>query len=343
MYAISTSYAEASDIVINSSTLEQYHHICYWNLGQYQYLDLSASTTVNLGTVFRYSGDLLEDSDEIAFLPSAEAVCLSDWSISGGGRGEVIPNGWTRFRSGDVFNNVLTVLFCISQDTWLSQANHIFCRQNIVSEFEEYVAIDWIRFDLDILETTGDPPVGFLFLCPPEDFRTDPSSFRRPAYWSLDPSGANRLSLEEATLLGFPPFELTTIAGGYSWDAGAYEGLRQFHEAKGFDPYSQDVARHLGYRLYQLSPQADASFANDSDGEDFDADIDSQHNSVHTEDYGLEYQPTPACDDSVSESTVEDDTVDEEMPAPSPTFRIVLYIQLMLILFLAVSGACGHI
>ncbi|KAJ7821418.1 hypothetical protein B0H13DRAFT_1660301, partial [Mycena leptocephala] len=32
-----------------------------------------------------------------------------------------------------------------------------------------------------------------------------------------------------------------------SWDADVYAALRQFHRAKGFDPDSQDVARHLGY------------------------------------------------------------------------------------------------
>ncbi|KAJ7755486.1 hypothetical protein B0H16DRAFT_715739 [Mycena metata] len=40
-----------------------------------------------------------------------------------------------------------------------------------------------------------------------------------------------------------------------SWDASVYAGLRKFHRAKGFDPDSQDVARHLGYPLYQVSPQ----------------------------------------------------------------------------------------
>ncbi|KAJ6462835.1 hypothetical protein C8R45DRAFT_791769, partial [Mycena sanguinolenta] len=72
------------------------------------------------------------------------------------------------------------------------------------------------------------------------------------AYWSLDPSGVHRLSLKEATQLGFPSFEFTTKAEGCSWDSSVYEGLRQFHEARGFDPYSQDIARHLGHPLFQL-------------------------------------------------------------------------------------------
>ncbi|KAJ6462888.1 hypothetical protein C8R45DRAFT_778284, partial [Mycena sanguinolenta] len=71
-------------------------------------------------------------------------------------------------------------------------------------------------------------------------------------YWSLDPSGTDRLSPEEATWLGFPSFRLSTSAPGHYWDASVYEGLRQFHQAKGFDSYSQDVARHLGEPLYQV-------------------------------------------------------------------------------------------
>ncbi|KAJ6452822.1 hypothetical protein C8R45DRAFT_847556, partial [Mycena sanguinolenta] len=80
-------------------------------------------------------------------------------------------------------------------------------------------------------------------------------------YWSLDPFGIDRLSSEDATRLGFPSFELTTNAVGSYWHASVYEGLRQFHQAKGFDPYSQDVARHLGRPLYQVFSQADAPFA----------------------------------------------------------------------------------
>ncbi|KAJ7438188.1 hypothetical protein B0H11DRAFT_2254776 [Mycena galericulata] len=36
---------------------------------------------------------------------------------------------------------------------------------------------------------------------------------------------------------------------GVSWDSSIYVGLRQFHEAKGFDPDSQDAALHLGHPL----------------------------------------------------------------------------------------------
>ncbi|KAF7377045.1 hypothetical protein MSAN_00122600 [Mycena sanguinolenta] len=378
---ITASHMEPFDIV-DWLTLEQYHHICDWNLRQRRFLELSASTTVNFGAVFHYFNHLLEDSDEIAFLPTTEAL-LDNWRMHGGGRGGIMPNGWTRFQSGDVFDGIFYRSSSIVPDrqTWLSQANHIFRRLCIISDFEKYVVVDRIEFHLHVLQTTGDPPAGFLFLCPTESFQTGPSSFRWPtchAYWSLDPSGFDRLSQQEATRLGFPSFELTIAAREYSWDTNIYEGLRQFHEAKGFDPYSQDIARHLGLPLFQLSSERDAPWA--YDGNEFDAYVDSDCNSAYREDCESEYPPTSACDDSdlhvdaesshnqetgydpagengrlehtevsncenhdASESTVEDDRVAEETPVPSPTFRIVLYIQLMLISFLALSGVHHHV
>ncbi|KAJ6512457.1 hypothetical protein C8R45DRAFT_776158, partial [Mycena sanguinolenta] len=72
-------------------------------------------------------------------------------------------------------------------------------------------------------------------------------------YWSFDQSGAERLAPEDAANLAFPSFRLSTEVEENSWDASVYAGLRQFHEAKGFDPDSQDVARHLGHPLFQVS------------------------------------------------------------------------------------------
>jgi hypothetical protein len=73
-----------------------------------------------------------------------------------------------------------------------------------------------------------------------------------PAYWSLDPSGAQRLDEEEATGLGFPSFTLRMSIWTTSWDDLVYAGVRKFHQAKGFDPYSQDVAQEFGYPLFEV-------------------------------------------------------------------------------------------
>jgi hypothetical protein len=56
--------------------------------------------------------------------------------------------------------------------------------------------------------------------------------------------------------LEFPPKQLTTRIGMKFWDESVYIGVRKFHAAKGLDPDSQDVARGLGYPLYELSVPA---------------------------------------------------------------------------------------
>ncbi|KAJ7315177.1 hypothetical protein DFH08DRAFT_1086958 [Mycena albidolilacea] len=110
--------------------------------------------------------------------------------------------------------------------------------------------------------------MGFLFFCPKEDLQTRSSSFRWPecpAYWSFDPSGVERLSMEDATCLGFPSISLSAEFYGRAWEASVYAGLRQFHQAKGFDPYSLDVARHFGEPLYHLAAETDVPFAHVDD------------------------------------------------------------------------------
>lgn len=113
-----------------------------------------------------------------------------------------------------------------------------------------------LDFRIQISATTDNGPSGYLFLCPEKDLQIGASSFRWPdcpAYWSNDPAGVQPLSPEEATARGFLPVQLTIKVAGLSWDAAVYTGLRQFHQAKGFDPDSQDLARHLGHRLLQLT------------------------------------------------------------------------------------------
>jgi hypothetical protein len=119
-------------------------------------------------------------------------------------------------------------------------------------------------FKIEIFASADGPSPGYLFLCPTDDFRTGPSSYcwpDDPAYWSLDPSGAERLTMSEASALGFPSIQFLTQIMGYTWDSSVYAGIRRFHQAKGFDPESQDVARYLGEPLCQLSSEVDSPFA----------------------------------------------------------------------------------
>ncbi|KAJ7127747.1 hypothetical protein C8R44DRAFT_545225, partial [Mycena epipterygia] len=94
-------------------------------------------------------------------------------------------------------------------------------------------------------------PEGYLFLCPLEDLQDDTGRWLRnpecPAYWSINPSGSQRLSPEEASRLGFPSLTLERVIWRRSWTENVYTALSHFHAAKGFDPNSQDLARNLGF------------------------------------------------------------------------------------------------
>ncbi|KAJ7829566.1 hypothetical protein B0H14DRAFT_3717298 [Mycena olivaceomarginata] len=174
--------------------------------------------------------------------------------------GVVIEDGWTCFKSDDVFNGIieLRIQYPTHHSLWLSQANYIFHQLHITSNFEDYVPVCDVYFALDVPGTTEEPPAGFLFLCPQKDFKTGPSSYcwpDSPVYWSLNPSGVDQLTLEEATQLRFPTFQCTANIVGCSWDDSVYEGLRKFHRAKGFDSDTQDLARHLGHLLFELSAE----------------------------------------------------------------------------------------
>jgi len=202
--------------------------------------------------------------------------------------------------------------------------------------------MDEIRFELEISKTPS-PPKGFLFLCPIQDFKTGPSSFRwpdSPAYWALDPSGVLRLTTEDATSLGFPTIRPSMRISGFSWDASVYASLRECHEGKGFDPDGQDVARHLGLPLYRLSNEIDVPFAHINDEHTQDAD----DQNLIIADTRFE---TDSCENDMRPSTMvvdqdlEQSGLAEEIPV-SGTFKFLMNVQLTLISFLALSGLYDH-
>ncbi|KAJ7679409.1 hypothetical protein DFH06DRAFT_954678, partial [Mycena polygramma] len=72
-------------------------------------------------------------------------------------------------------------------------------------------------------------------------------------YWSPDAAGIEVLSTEEAAERGFPSIQRKMHTWLQSWEGSVYDGLRQLHQSKGFDPSSQDVARYLRYPLFQVA------------------------------------------------------------------------------------------
>ncbi|KAF7374123.1 hypothetical protein MSAN_00293500 [Mycena sanguinolenta] len=298
--------------IIDSLTLDHYHSIC-WQFSEPRSMSSSAPVTVNIGSAIVWAAVKAFDAIvDIAHLQSLDPE-FYDWSIVGHW---VMENGWRRVDSSDAVNTTISIGFwwSMNKDSWLSQANHIFSKLQLASNFQDYVVLTDIYFILTISATEADTPAGFLFLCPPSHFRTGKFSFKRPecpAYWSLDPSGANRLTMKDAVTLGFPSFNLTTHIMGSSWDASVYAGLRQFHQAKGFDPDSQDLARYLGHKLYQLSDLNPSPFAH-----------------IDNEDSGITRDDPPTT--SAQQGT-------DELPVSS-TLRFIMIVQLSLILFQTLCG-----
>ncbi|KAJ6518075.1 hypothetical protein C8R47DRAFT_5096 [Mycena vitilis] len=252
-------------MAVNSLELDQYHRICSLSLARCRVACVPASGTIHLESLIYWpSGSEFQESSHLASIPGLQAP-FGGW-LNSGMEGNVMQNGWARYHFAGVLTG-LPVSFWLYRgqyqiwETWLSQANHVFSRLQITTHLEDYGVVYRVRYSIELHETgTKDLPIGYLFLCPTADFKIGPSSFRWPecpAYWSLDPSGIERLSTEEATRLGFPSIRLATELWVYSWDDSVYAGLRQFHQAKGFDPDSQDVARHLGCPLLELTKETD--------------------------------------------------------------------------------------
>jgi hypothetical protein len=82
-------------IVIHSLGLEEYHEICYWNLGRWQTFPVSMQAELHLGAVvYSPSGSELDGLVEIAFLPDAN-LYIGRWSDNRA-VGDTMEDDWTR-------------------------------------------------------------------------------------------------------------------------------------------------------------------------------------------------------------------------------------------------------
>ncbi|KAJ7121934.1 hypothetical protein C8R46DRAFT_105497 [Mycena filopes] len=258
--------ADPDTMASRGLSLPQYHGICNTGFPSYRHASVSPSATVTLAGVTSRAKEF-ENPRPLTWVRDADICSRSGWCSHY--EGVLTPSGFTRFNSVDVSREMCIAHFTVATDelkavAWLSQANHIFHRVGITASLEDYLLVHYTVFTVNLSYATANMPQGYLFLCPLEDFQVGPSSFRWPdcpGYWSLDPLGIEHLSTDEATCLGFPPVSLTTRIWGRSWDASVYAGIRQFHAAKGFDPDGQEVARHLGYPLYELCSEVDVLFA----------------------------------------------------------------------------------
>ncbi|KAF7326725.1 hypothetical protein MSAN_02500500 [Mycena sanguinolenta] len=244
--------------VIASLALRQWYTLCSVFLTQHRSADISAQANVKPNSIIRWPpGCRFEHTTMVASAMSdrAKEVVLTSWLHHG--RGMTTGHGPIRCNSGEAFGSKFSVLHAHRDHaTWFAQANYILSRLPHLSNYGHYVLVERVTFSIEISQPEEDPPDGYLFLCSPTEFKTAPNSFRwpdQPAYWCLDPSGSEPLSDEEAAILGFPCPELRTQIHLAFWYDAVYAGLRKFHKGKGFDPDTQDVARELGYPLYEMS------------------------------------------------------------------------------------------
>ncbi|KAF7353113.1 hypothetical protein MSAN_01498600 [Mycena sanguinolenta] len=253
---------DSEAIIIASLSEDQYHKICCgYPFARTKWFQVSTAHAVGLG-IFRLDsqyGTCVSITEPLQILPEEEL----HWENYGRAPDELLPNSWIRYDSHQTNTLQLELRLPFSAHgitkAWLAQANCIFAELEETAHVEDYVCIYTVEFTLRIADKR-DIPEGYLFVCSPQDFRigTEPHVNLYqwpacPAYWSLDPSGAGRLSTEDAKNLGFPAIHIETRMHGYSWDHSVYRGLRQFHEGKGFNPDSREVARRLEYPLYEVS------------------------------------------------------------------------------------------
>ncbi|KAJ7864668.1 hypothetical protein B0H13DRAFT_1637610 [Mycena leptocephala] len=71
-------------------------------------------------------------------------------------------------------------------------------------------------------------------------------------FWAFDPAGLDWLTNEEAADIGLPAVEFSLDLWRGRLAERDYDLIRDFHIAKGFDPYSQDAAITMGYPLIDI-------------------------------------------------------------------------------------------
>ncbi|KAK7029954.1 hypothetical protein R3P38DRAFT_3188871 [Favolaschia claudopus] len=359
-------------IIIESLTLEQYHKICQAEFGYLIEMNIPPTTTVHCGAVYHIAGrhnaggiiigDLI--GNPLAICPVLETSSFSshrvlgpDWLVSSSGdlgpRLHLTETGWNRFHVSELVDGAEYTfrLFVVLHDgdsspAWLSQANFIFNCLSVFSNADSYALLDEVDFKVQLKPHSTKPAAwhpsnGYLFLCPPESLQIAHASFKLPehiGYFSLDSSGLDRLSMEQAAEFGFPTLSISVWGAGSYWRDTFYAGLRQFHQGKGFDPNSQDVARHLNLPLYQLYS-------------DYEKSLNVDGSEAHTEelpssdtDYlGEEDKPGKLDTSMVEDEQRADLYEDSETMVVSSFMKMLVLIQLSLILLIAVLDLCDSL
>jgi len=147
--------------------------------------------------------------------------------------------------------------------SWLSQANMYIretkprYRYGVVDALGCAVMVDTESHDL--LRPEGTTRQAHIFVCPVSIRHEGPRiGLEFPdadqMYWSLDPCGNTRMTQDECDAIGLPRLRFLFLPIARFWHEYHYNAIREFYEAKGFDPNSDDVTRLLDLPLAQVEP-----------------------------------------------------------------------------------------
>ncbi|KAF7366988.1 hypothetical protein MSAN_00957600 [Mycena sanguinolenta] len=259
---VSLDAPDSEDMIISSLREDQYHKLCSgYPVARFRCFQVSTEHLVGPG-IFRLDSQYgtCTRITEPLVLPEEE-LC---WNWNQDGAGELLANSWIRYDFRRTRTLALVLQFSFRSyeipKTWLAQANRIFAELEEEAHLADYVCVDRVQFILRCSPNKRHIDAeGYLFVCPPRDFHSDNKARANlyqwphcPAYWSLDASGADRLTTEDARIFGFPAIHTETMIVGRSWDRNVYRGLRRFHQGKGFNPDGAEVLRQLGYTRYEV-------------------------------------------------------------------------------------------
>ncbi|KAJ7895566.1 hypothetical protein B0H14DRAFT_2680856, partial [Mycena olivaceomarginata] len=229
--------------IISSLSLKDYHYICDRHLSRDRNFTAPTKYANQTGSICHASGSEFNKSFEViddGWL-TEDPVIQDHWfSIEEGT--SILENGWIRVNSACVVEGIsaagyTTMMSARVGRTGLPHFHSLDIKSNLEDYGECHLVIISLIYAMECcLQLLG--PIenlrpGYLFFCPfakLEQICQHVCGSRLPAYWSLDSSGR---------------------------EPSVYAGIRPFHEARGFDPDSQDVGMHLGYLLFQLACRRD--------------------------------------------------------------------------------------
>ncbi|KAJ7788643.1 hypothetical protein B0H14DRAFT_2628033 [Mycena olivaceomarginata] len=234
LYAISRSSALQATIFHDVSTVYSWGFLRHC-----RFTDMPESLSVTVGSIIW--GPHSENPVTIGYVPVVNFRYF--WWTVDDGTSDVFfterkdpSDTWLRIESCGVAGiKDISCLFTgvSAAKAWLTQANYLFQQLNAIPAYHEDFSkcvtgssthprklmarstalVTNVSYRLSTLDNVENLPAGYLFICPLEDIQCGIAD--QPVYyWSLDSSGAEPLTEEEAEQLGFPFFQLEM--GGYS-------------------------------------------------------------------------------------------------------------------------------